>query len=188
MKIIKFIFTLLVTILIVGLIGFYFIRQNSLNNLEEKKNNITVCWNEFDNKLNKRDKLLLNYGLKNIDSLKYYIEQSRIERKNKSKMLDIEFDEYKLNDFLLRNYQDNINLTDSIFRELNNVRKEYNFYIQDFNEYYTMFPNVIFAKQRAYTREKYFGIEYGKENQNPIEKSQEVPEWAKKVDAKFLNE
>jgi hypothetical protein len=188
MKIIKFIIKLLLTILIVGLIGFHFIRQNSLSNLEEKKNNVTVCWKEFDNKLNERDKALLTLGLTNKDSLKLLIERSRIERKNKSKSLVIEFNEYKLNDFLLRNCQDKINITDSLFRELNNIRTEYNSYIQDFNLYYTMFPNIIFARQKGYERIKYFGIEYGKENQDPIEKSKEIPEWAQNVDTTFLSE
>ena len=50
MKIIKSIIALLLTILIVGLIGFFFIRQNSMSNLEEKKNNVTICWKEFDKK------------------------------------------------------------------------------------------------------------------------------------------
>ena len=188
MKIIKFIFTSLLTILFVGLIGFYFIRQNSLTNLEEKKNNVTVCWKEFDKKLNERDKILLSLGMTNTDSLKFYIEQSRIERKHKSKTLEIEFKEYKLNDFLLRNCQDKINVTDSLFRELNNIRTEYNSYVQDFNHYYTLFPNIIFARQKGYEREKYVGIEYGKENQNPIEKSKEIPEWAQNVDTTFLSE
>lgn len=188
MKIIKFIISLLLTIFIVGLIGFYFIRQNSLSNLEEKKNKVNVCWKEFDNKLNERDKVLLTFGLTNTDSLKFYIEQSRIERENKSKTLEIEFNEYILNDFLLRNYQDKINVTDSLFRELNNIRTEYNSYVQDFNLYYTMFPNIIFARQKGYKREKFFGIEYGIENQNPIEKSKEIPEWAQKVDTTFLSD
>ena len=188
MKIIKFIFTSLLTILFVGLIGLYFIRQNSLSNLEEKKNNVTVCWKEFDKKLNERDKVLLTLGLTNSDSLKFYIEQSRIERKNRSKTLEIEFKEYKLNDFLMRNGQDKINVTDSLFRELNNIRTEYNSYVQDFNLYYTMFPNIIFARQKGYKREKYFSLEYGAENQNPIEKSKEIPEWAQNVDTTFLSE
>ena len=188
MKIIKFIITLLVTILIVGFIGFYFIRQNSLSNLEEKKNNVTVCWKVFDTKLNERDRILLKLSSTNSDSLKYYIEQSRIERKNKSKTLEIEFKEYKLNDFLLRNCQDKKNVTDSLFRELNNIRTEYNSYVQDFNLYYTMFPNIIFARQKDYKREKYFGVEFGVKNQNPIEKSEEIPEWAQKVGTTFLSE
>lgn len=188
MKIIKFIITLFLTILIVGLIGFYFIRQNTLSNLEEKKNNVTVCWEKFDTKLNERDIILLIFNLTNSDSLKFFIEQSKIERKNKSKILEFEFNEYKLNDFLLRNCQDKNNVTDSLFRELNNIRIEYNSYVQDFNLYYTMFPNIIFAKQKGYRREKYFSINYGKENQNPIEKLKEIPEWAQNVDTTFLSE
>jgi hypothetical protein len=159
-----------------------------LSNLEEKKNNVTVCWKEFDKKLNERDKILLTLGLTNSDSLKYYIEQSRIQRKTKSKTLEIEFKEYKLNDFLLRNCQDKNNVTDSLFRELNKILTEYNSYVQDFNLYYTIFPNIFFARQKGYERVKYFGIEYGKENQNPIEKSKEIPEWAQKVDTTFLSE
>lgn len=188
MRIIKFIITLLLTILIVGLIGFFFIRQNSMSNLEEKKNNVTICWKEFDKKLSERDNVLLKMGLTNIDSLKYYIEQSRLQRENQTKTLELELREYKLNDFLLRNYQDKIDITDSLFRELNIIRTEYNSYVQDFNSYYTMFPNIIFARQKGYEREMYFGIEYGKENQNPIEKSKEIPEWAQNVDTTSLSE
>ncbi len=188
MKIIKSIIALLLTILIVGLIGFFFIRQNSMSNLEEKKNNVTICWKEFDKKLSARDNVLLKMDLTNIDSLKFYIEQSRLQRDNQSSTLELEFREYKLNDFLLRNYQDKIDITDSLFRELNIIRTEYNSYVQDFNSYYTMFPNIIFARQKGYEREKYFGIEYGKENQNPIEKSKEIPEWAQNVDTTFLSE
>ncbi len=188
MKIIKAIIRSLLTILVVGLIGFYFIRQNSLSKKKKKKNNVTVCWKEFDRKLNERDKLLLALGLTNTDSLKFYIEQSGIERKQKSKTLEIEFKEYKLNDFLLRNCQDKINVTDSLFRELNNIRTEYNSYVQDFNLYYTLFPNIIFARQKGYKREEFFSIEFGVENQNPIEKSKEIPEWAQNVDTTFLSE
>lgn len=188
MKIIKVILMLLLTILIVGLIGFFFIRQNSMTNLEEKKNNVTICWKEFDKKLNERDNVLLKMGLTNTDSLKFYIEQSRLQRENQTKTLELEFTEYKLNDFLLRNYQDKIDITDSLFRELNIILTEYNSYVQYFNSYYTMFPNIIFARQKGSEREKYFGIEYGKENQNPIEKSIEIPEWAQNVDTTFLSE
>jgi hypothetical protein len=188
MRIIKVVIMSLLTILIVGFIGFFFIRQNSLRNLEEKKNNLTVCWKEFDEKLNERDNVLLKMGLTNTDSLKFYIEHSRIERKNRTRTLELEFNEYEFNDFLLRNYQDNKNAIDSLFRELNNIRTKYNSYVQDFNSYYAMFPNIIFARQKGYEREKYFGIEFGKENQNPIEKSKEIPEWAQNVDTTFLSE
>lgn len=187
MKVIKILITLLLTILLLGIIGFYFVRQNSLSNLGAKKNKLTECWKEFDKKLNERDKVLLSFGLTNSDSLQFFIEQSEIERKNKSDILKVEFNEYKLNDFLLRNYQDKITITDSLFRKLNSIRKEYNSYVQDFNLYYAIFPNIIFAKQNGYKREKYFSIDYGEINQNPIEKAKEIPEWAQNVDTTFLS-
>jgi len=173
---------------VIGLIVFYFVRKNTLTNLEERKNNVTSLWEKFEMKLNDRDKMLLSFNLTNSDSLKFFIEKSRLERKNKSRILEFEFYEYKLNDFLIKNCQDNMNITDSLFLELNKIRTEYNFLIEDYNVYYTTFPNIIFAKQKGYSREKFFTIEFGKENQNPIEKSKEIPEWAEKVDTSFLSE
>jgi hypothetical protein len=187
MKIIKFFITFILTILIVGLFVFYIVQKSTLNNFEEKKNNITTLWKKFSQELNDRDKILLSYNLTNSDSLKFFIEQSRTERKSKTRILEFEFYEYKLNNFLLKNRPDKMNLTDSLFRELNETSTEYNSLIEDYNIYYTIFPNIIFAKQKGYKREKFLTIEYGKENQDPIEKSKEIPEWAKNVDTTFLS-
>ena len=65
---------------------------------------------------------------------------------------------------------------------LNILAGNYNSVVRDFNLYYSMFPNFFFAKEKHLKREKYFEIEYGKENEDPIVKSKEIPEWAKNVD------
>ena len=41
MRIIKFFIKFIVTILVVGLIVFYFVQKNTLNNLDERKKNAT---------------------------------------------------------------------------------------------------------------------------------------------------
>jgi outer membrane receptor protein involved in Fe transport len=73
-----------------------------------------------------------------------------------------------------------------LYQELNGLMNEYNSSVKNYNVYYTIFPHFIFAKRKGFKRDKYLTIEYGKENQDPIEKSKEVPEWAKNVDTTFL--
>ena len=187
MRIIKFFIKFIVTILVVGLIVFYFVQKNTLNNLEERKNNVTNLWEKFDKKLNDRDKLILSVSTTNSDSLKYFVDKSKLGRQNKVKLLEFEFNEYKLNKFLLNKCLDMGKETESIYQELNEITTEYNSSVKDYNVYYTIFPNFIIAKRKGYKREKFLTIEYGKENQDPIEKSKEIPEWAKNVDTTFLS-
>lgn len=187
MKIIKFFIKFIVIILVIGIFGFYFAQKNILNNLEERKNNVTSLWEKFDKKLNDRDKLILSISSTNSDSLKYFIDKSKLGRKNKVKLLEFEFIEYKLNKFLLNKCPDMGKETESLNQELNEITTEYNSSVKDYNGYFTIFPNFIFAKRKGYIREKFLTIEYGKENQDPIEKSKEIPEWAKNVDTTFLS-
>jgi len=186
MKIIKFLIKFIVTILVIGLIVFYFVQKNTLNNLEERKNNVTSLWEKFDKKLNDRDKLILSVSTTNSDSLKYFIDKSKLGRQNKVKLLEFEFNEYKLNKFLMSKCPDLEKKTIVLYQELNEMTTVYNSLVKDFNVNYSIFPNFIFAKRRGLKRFKYLTIEYGKENQDPIEKSKEVPEWAKNVDTTFI--
>jgi hypothetical protein len=186
MKTFTFIIKFIATIIVIGLLTFYFVQRTTLKNLEERKNNVTSLWEKFDSKLNNRDKLILSLNLKNTDSLKYLIDKSKLGRKNKVKLLEFEFNEYKLNKFVLNNQPNKGTETESLYQELNEITTEYNSIVKDFNVYYSTFPNFIFAKRNGYKREKFLTIEYGKENQDPIEKSKEIPEWAKNVDTTFL--
>ena len=187
MEIIKFFIKFIVTILVIGGILFYLVQKDTLNNLEKRKKNVTNLWEKFDKKLNDRDKLILSVSSTNSDSLKYFIDKSKLGRQNKVKLLEFEFNEYKLNKFLLNKCLDMGKETESIYQELNEITTEYNSSVKDYNVYYTIFPNFIIAKRKGYKREKFLTIEYGKENQDPIEKSKEIPEWAKNVDTTFLS-
>jgi len=184
---IKFIVTILVTILVIGLLLFYFVQNNTLNSLEERKNNVTSLWERFDKKLNDRDKLILSVSSTNSDSLKYFIDKSKLARKNNVKLLEFEFNEYKLNKFLLNKCPDMGKKTESLYQELNEITTEYEFSVRDYNEYCVIFPNFIFAKKNGYKYYEHLTIEYGKENRDPIERAKELPEWAKNVDTTFLS-
>ena len=50
------------------------------------------------------------------------------------------------------------------------------------NEYISIFPNFIIAKRNGFKKKKYFSIRYGINNEDPIVKSKELPEWAIGVD------
>ena len=186
MKIIKFFIKFIVTIFVIGFIVIYFVQKDTLNNLEERKKNVTSLSEKFDQKLNERDKLVLSFSSTNSDSLRYLIDKSKLDRKSKVNLLEIEFNEYKLNKFLMNKCPDLDEKTKSLYRELNKMTTEYNSAVKDYNVYYTIFPHFIIAKRKGFKRDKYLTIEYGKENRDPIEKSKELPEWAKNVDTTFL--
>ena len=187
MRIIKFFIKFIVTILVVGLIVFYFVQKNTLNNLEERKKNVTNLWEKFDKKLNDRDKLILSVSTTNSDSLKYFIDKSKLGRQNKVKLLEFEFNEYKLNNFLMNKCPVLKKETISLYQELNKITTEYNSSVKDYNVYYSTFPTFIFAKRKGFKTDKYLTIVYGEKNQNPIEKSKELPEWTKNVDTTFIS-
>ena len=186
MKIIKFFIKLIVTILVIGFIGFSFVQKETLNNLKERKKKVTSLRENFDQKLNDRDKLILSISSTNSDSLRYLIEKSKLVRKNNN-LLEIEFNEYKLNNFLMNKCPVLKKETISLYQELNKITTEYNSSVKDYNVYYSTFPTFIFAKRKGFKTDKYLTIVYGEKNQNPIEKSKELPEWTKNVDTTLIS-
>ena len=186
MKIIKFFIRFIVTILVIGFIVFYYVQKDTLNNLKVRKKNVTSLRDKFEQKLDYRDKLVLLFSSTNSDSLKYLIDKSKLVRKNKGNLLEIEFNEYKLNKFMMNKCPGLEKKTISLYGELNEMTNEYNSSVKDYNVYFTIFPHFIFAKRKGFKTIEYLAIEYGKENQDPIEKSKELPEWAKNIDTTFL--
>lgn len=65
---------------------------------------------------------------------------------------------------------------------MNAIIDEYNDRTLDYNKYISIFPNFVFAKKNGFIKKKYFTIKYGIENEDPILKSKELPEWAKGID------
>lgn len=62
---------------------------------------------------------------------------------------------------------------------INEQVKDYNELTKDYNKYISVFPNFFIAKQNNFKRKKLFTISYGERNEDPIQKSKELPEWAK---------
>lgn len=101
---------------------------------------------------------------------------------DKNNFQRIVFNEYELNKFIMKHFPESDSSILILSSSLNNLVTIYNSDVREFNFYYSIFPNFFFAKKMNLKREKYFDIEYGKENEDPIVKSKKFPEWAKNVD------
>lgn len=197
----RIIVTLLLLIVAFGLLMFiYFMSIRS--NFIKKENDVNVFWSELFTSTTEKNQSLLNFlsgknedvaGLKNLNKI---IFENINLRKSYEKycQLDYVYLEYKLNESLLNFKKTNafdfiekdvsISKIDSM---LNQKIDRYNNLVQNFNEYYTLFPNILVAKYLGLTKKKYFSIKYGENNEDPIVKSKEVPEWARDVDTTFLS-
>lgn len=178
----KYVFVILFSILLLGFISFYGLQYSISKNLETKNIAVINSWKAFTNKLTERDSLLVLKPLLKADSLKYILNKSSSERLNKSNSLEIVFYEYQLNRFIIKEFQGTDKNILGLDSSSNTLASIYNSVVRDFNLYYSVFPNFFFAKEKNLKSEKYFEIEYGKENEDPIKKSKEFPEWAKNVD------
>lgn len=162
--------------------GIFFLQKNISKNLEFKNNAVNNTWKAFNDKLTERDIILNSQSSLNSDTLKYLLNKSKSERLNKNNSLNIVFDEYLLNKIMMQHLAE----SDKTFVELNSnlniLKTNYNSVVKDYNVYFSIFPNFIIAKKRKFKKAYYFNIEYGKENEDPIKKSKELPEWAKNAD------
>jgi hypothetical protein len=193
--------TLLSFIVAIGLIMFIYIMsiRSSLTTME---NDVNVIWNELFASTTVKNQLLNDFlskqknNIEGIKNLNIILFENLKKRKSYEKYCQTEYVylEFKLNESIL-NFKKNKdfdlieqNLSISNFDSLLNKKIErYNIHVQIFNEYYTIFPNVLVAKYLGLTKKKYFSIKYGKNNEDPIIKSKEVPDWARDVDTTFLN-
>jgi len=178
----KYILVILLSIFLLGFISFYGLKYSISKNLETKSLAVKNSWQTFNNKLSERDSLLVAKYSTASDSLKYLLNKSRNERLNKKNSLDIGFNEYQVNKFVMNQLQESDTNILDLNSGLNTLIIHYNSMVQDYNFYYSMFPNFFFAKKMKLKKEKYFEIEYGKENEDPIVKSRKFPEWAENVD------
>lgn len=169
----------MLSILIIGSIVIYFVQKGISKNLEISNKEVTDTWKIFDAKLAERDKLFTSKDLPVSDSLYYLINKSRLERKDKVNSLEIQLYEYKLNKYILsKGLRPNVE-TSYLYEELNKIITEYNTSVKYYNVYSSTFPNSIVAKRKGMKRAVYFNLAYGKENQDPVEKSKEA------LDAEF---
>jgi hypothetical protein len=161
--------------------AFYFFYQKSIsNNLNQRNKSVTEAWNNFNSDLAARDRLLITLTSEN-DSLKYWLRNSNLERNKKENNLYLVFYEYKINEYVMTHFP-NQNQISNLSVQLNNDVSKYNSLTQEYNVYISTFPIFLIAKNRSYHRAKYFEIKYGRTNEDPIQKSKEMPEWAKGVD------
>ena len=181
-KLEKYLLLLTISIFILGFICFYLLKKNISNNLETKSQNVKLSWQTFNDQLNERDSLLNTQVLNKTDSLYYYLGKSKSERKNESNSIEIVFDEYEINKYILEKFPISDENISKLNNSLNTFKTNFNSVVKDYNLYFSTFPNFFFAKKMNLHRAKYFEIEYGIENEDPIEKSKELPEWAKNVD------
>lgn len=174
MKIIKYLIGFIISILIIGVVVIYFVQKGISKNLEISNKEVIDTWKIFDAKLAERDKLFSSKDFPGSDSLYYLINKSRLERKDKVNSLEIQLCEYKLNKYILsKDLRPNVE-TSYLYEELNKIITEYNTSVKYYNVYSSTFPNFIVAKRKGMKIAVYFNIEYGKENQDPVEKSKEV--------------
>ena len=101
MKIIKYLISFIITILIIGIIVIYFVQKDISKNLEISNKEVIDTWKILDAKLAKRDLLFISKDLPNSDSLYFLINESSLERKDKVNSLEIQLYEYKLNKYIL---------------------------------------------------------------------------------------
>ncbi len=170
---------LLLTVIV--FVAFYFYKKSVSDNLNLKKTNFTEVWNSYTSNLAIRDNLLIGLTPTNFDSLKYWLQKSILERHKKENNLDLVFYEYKINEIIIDSFPNHKQIAD-LNLKLNSDILKYNSLTQEYNKYFSIFPNFIIAKKYNYHKAKYFTIKYGEANEDPISKAKELPEWAKGVD------
>lgn len=160
MKIIKYFIGFIISISIIGVIVIYFVQKDISTNLDISNKEVIDTWKIFKAKLSERDSILTSMNVPNSDSLCFLINKSHLERKNKNNSLEIQFNEYKLNKYILsKDLKPNITTT-YIYEELNKIVTAYNTSVKYYNVYSSAFPNSIVAKRKGMKRAIYFTIEY----------------------------
>jgi len=181
MRLLKKLTILILTLTVILFVLVYFYQKSVSDNLNQSNKNLTEAWNSFSSDLVTRDNLLTGLTSTNFDSLKYWLQRSIAERNKKENNLDLVFYEYKINKIVMDNFRNQKQVADLSIK-LNSDISKYNSLTQEYNKYISIFPNFIIAKRHNYQRAKYFTIKYGKVNEDPVKKSEEIPEWAKGVD------
>lgn len=178
----------------------YIYNQQIKHNLERNETAVNNKWTEYFLYSSDRIKLAKTL-LKKKDSdtlsqsnINQYIDRNisirNMYRKEcKLDYVKLEFDVNKSIVDLLDTTNENHNkyfvLKDSFLIsniKLNRLVDEYNKSVMYNNEYISIFPNFIIAKRNGFKKKKYFSIRYGINNEDPIVKSKELPEWAIGVD------
>ncbi|KAA9042055.1 LemA family protein [Ginsengibacter hankyongi] len=195
--------TLIVIFLIVTVLTFL-LRLNTLNNFEINQKIVDSEWAKLYKGVNERNdlfkKIIAQKNKENeiFDSLRVVLEKvyKNYALYKKGCTLDFVEGEHILNNEYLKSLKA-FSLDSSLLNkegwgtlkelkvsdnEMNNVIADYNNSVLENNKYISTFPNFILAKRNGFSKKKFFTIKYGIKNEDPIEKSKKLPEWAKNKD------
>ena len=154
-------------------IGFFLLKNNVLNNLENYNNNAKQNWSRYAENLKTRKTELSKQNFKS-DSLKYYW--------NKAKSISVlecseslEFNEYKINQYVMSD-----SLVSNVDNEINLNLDNYNQTVRAYNEYRHTFPNFLIARNTQFPKYlKYFDYRYGVDNENAKIRKKKRKDWVK---------
>ena len=181
MRFLKNVIIVVASFSIIAFLLLYFLKKSKEESLKGKEQSVEVAWNAFVSDLTIRDSLMKSLATTKFDSLKYFEQQSIFKGAKNESNLDLEYFEFKINNYLLANFP-NKKVLIKLYDKLNNDLANYNAQTKEYNVYISTFPNFIIAKKLHYQKAKYFTIKYGETNEDPNLKSKELPEWAKGVD------
>jgi hypothetical protein len=173
---------LILSMALIIFILIYSFERSISDNLGQQRKHVMGLWNNFKSDLSTRDSLLRDLTSR-PDSLNFWLIKSIRERKKEENDLDLIFYEYKINELLMTHTSKQKQIL-KFNKTLNNDISKYNAMTLEYNKDFSSFPNFIVAKKQNFHRIKYFEIIYGNENKDPIERSKELPDWAKGIDTK----
>lgn len=186
-------------VILILFIGYYFLQKNIYKKLENKYKLVESEWIALFEKssvgVNLAEELLLitsdDYASKELYAT---LTANKSERDNYSKRCDLSFVkiEHDLNEAIL-DLESNVTNDDIKYKDLlnkikinnislNRASEQYNQTALLYNKSFSVFPNFIIAKKHGLVRAKFFTIICGERNVDPIEKSKEMPDWAKGIE------
>jgi hypothetical protein len=197
-----FFFTGLLIIILALL--FFLYKGSIVNNLKDKTRSVDSKWSDLyqmsSNRtiiLNELTSHLQNTGLA-FDSLKISLKNNLSNRSRHQSECSLNFvdQEYDVNKYyleFLKTYKKDsvpgwkeinyliqkLKINDE---KINKIVDDYNNTTLDLNTYISIFPNFYFAKRYSFYKKKFFSIKYGVENEDPVARSKELPQWAKDAD------
>jgi len=171
MKFIKGCFTTLTIFIVIGMIGYFFFKNNVVNNLENLNQKVIQNWSIYVKDLKERNAELALQIIKS-DSAKYYLEKGKFIPISKSSN-ELEFNEYKINQFLMLE-----SLASDLNDKMNSDLDRYNEATRDYNLYRVRFPNSVIARKTNFSKNfDFFDIRYGVNNEKAMIRKEKVEYW-----------
>jgi len=209
MKIIKNILLSILAFVTFIFVIVFLIKRSSLKNLNMELNEINSEWTKLYDSTNSRLFLLNEINTSclikqvDLDTLKAAILKNRKHRNLYKKECNLDFNklEFDVNKLYLKLQKklrsvlvdslcvidrENIKILDKVKTKdqtCNAIEHSYNMMVEDYNIKVSTFPQSLFAKKNGLVPKKYFNMNYGIENEDPIEKNKKINEWILKGDS-----